>query len=628
MPRYNGVMFRFAGVLLLAAACLQADNTPITISVDATEAPRKLLHAKVVIPAKAGPLTLAYPKWIPGEHMPDGPIDDLVNLRLTAAGKTLAWRRDAVDMYAIHCDVPAGATTVEADFDVVMPPGGVSYSSGASSTAKLAVVSWNQVLLYPKGAASDSLTYKANLRVPQGWKFASALRIERESGDAVEFKPASLTTVVDSPVLAGQYLRTVELTPGEATPHYLHIAADSQSALELKPEQIQSYKQLVAEAQTLYGAHHYGRYDFLVTLSDHVAHFGLEHHESSDNRIPEESMTDDVMRKLTAGLLPHEYTHSWNGKFRRPTGLATSDYDKPMEGELLWIYEGLTTYLGNILTPRSGLLTADEYRQELAGEAAAMDNRTGRRWRPLADTAIGAQTTYTARGDWQNLRRSADFYPEGALVWLDADVTIRRLSNGRRSLDDFCRRFHGAGGNTGPMVKTYTLDDVVADLNAVQPHDWREFFEQRVYKTNERAPLGGIEQGGWKLVYTDTPTELQKAASEKNKRIDFSYSVGLMLGDDGEIGDIVPGLAADKAGIAPATKLIAVNGRKFTPRVMRDAIKAAQNSTDPIEFLIQDGEFYRTFKVDYHGGERYPRLERVEGKPDLLSEIIRPHAAR
>jgi predicted metalloprotease with PDZ domain len=373
---------------------------PITIAVDATEAPRKILHARLSIPASPGPLTLMYPKWIPGEHGPTGPITDLAGLKLSAAGKPIPWRRDDVEMYAFHIDVPPGASAIDVSLDFLLPASVSGFSSAASATGRLAVISWNQVLLYPRGSGSDQLTYVASLRLPEGWKYGTALPVSEESGGAIKFKPVSLTTLVDSPVIAGSRFRTIKLTEGEGPSFQIDMVSDSAEALMMRPEDIAHYKRLVAETEALFGARHYQHYHFLYTLSDYVAHFGLEHHESSDDRVGERTLLDPALRKYNAGLLPHEFVHSWNGKYRRPSGLATPSYEQPMKGELLWVYEGLTEYLGDILTPRSGLWSAQEYRDNLARIAAYLDRYPGRTWRPLQDTTVAAQLLYSASSAW------------------------------------------------------------------------------------------------------------------------------------------------------------------------------------------------------------------------------------
>jgi len=590
------------------------------LQVDATDASRHILHASMNIPAKPGPMTLLYPEWIPGEHGPTGPIVDLVGLKITAGGKPISWTRDAVNMYAFHVTVPAGANALDVVFDFITPPEAAGFTSGASATTELAVLNWNQVLLYPEGVPSDQMRLQANLRVPNGWKYGTALPIARESGNEIEFQPSSLTTLIDSPVSAGAHYRTIELGPG----HFLHVAGDSDRSIELSDEVIEHYKNLVLETGALFGSRHYRSYHFLLTLSDHVASFGLEHHESSDDRIAERGMIDDVTRKVNADLLPHEFTHSWNGKYRRPAGLATPDYAEPMKGGLLWVYEGLTQYLGQILTPRSGLLTADEFREDLAITAAALDHKVGRMWRPLEDTAVAAQLLYNAREDYAGYRRGVDYYDEGTLIWLDVDVKIRDLSKGAKSLNDFCRGFEGGPGGA-PALKTYTFEDVVAGLNAVEAFDWADFLKKRIESVGPHTtPLGGIENGGWKVAYNSTRSGMWRNREEDSKTLNMNYSIGLKVSEEGSISDVTYGGPAQKAGVSPSTKLIAVNGRQYYPVVLRDAVQAAVTKTGPIELLVKNGEYYQTFKIDYHGGEMYPHLTRDDTKADVLSKIIEP----
>jgi predicted metalloprotease with PDZ domain len=485
-------------------------------------------------------------------------------------------------------------------------------------TSQLGVLSWNQVLLYPAGTPSDKIEMKASVKLPQGWRFGTALPIARESGETIEFQPASLTTMVDSPVIAGRNFRTVELGPA----HYLHIAADNAAALDASKDKIEKFQNLVQESGVLYGSRHYRTYHFLLTLSDNVAHFGLEHHESSDDRLREQYLTDDDQFRASADLLPHEMTHSWNGKFRRPDGLATGDYEKPMDGELLWVYEGLTNYLGEVLAARSGLWTDRQWRENLAMTAAEMDARSGRGWRPLADTATAAQLLYSGRSDGEDARRSTDYYPEGSLIWLEADVLIRRESQGKKSLDDFILSFYGGTGGK-PELKPYTADELYAALNAIQPYDWKTFFRQRVYEITPRAPLGGIANGGWNLVFRDEPTEMIKSREAVTKGVDMRYSAGLSVSGEGRISDVRENGAAAKAGIAAGTQIIAIDGRQFSKTSARAALKASKGSKEPLEFLIKDGEFYKTYKVDSHTGDRHPDLERDTAHPDILAEIVK-----
>jgi predicted metalloprotease with PDZ domain len=620
---------RFLGVIcvlfLLSISSWSATPPTVTVFVDATSAPRKIFHAKLKIPATPGDFTLYYPKWIPGEHAPGGPVIDLAGLKFTAGGKPLTWRRDLLDGFTIHVNVPAGESEVDAELDFLSPAtfeGG--FSAGSSATDKMAVISWNQVLLYPKGWKSDDLTYVAGLKLPSNWKYGTPLPIDSTSADGgetqIKFKPASLTTLVDSPVITGEFLKVVKLA--DDPPTEMDIAADSAAALAPPQEVWDHYKNLVEQANKLFGAHHYRDYHFLLSLSDHVAHFGLEHHESDDSRIDERDLVDETGRKATAGLLPHEYVHSWNGKYRRPADLATPDYQQPMQDDLLWVYEGLTNYLGTVLTARSGLHTPEQERDDLALTAAALDHIPGRTWRNLQDTADAAPQLYFSPQAWHSWRRGTDFYEEDTLNWLWVDVIIRQQSKGAKSIDDFCHLFHGAP-STGPMLKTYTFDDVVNALNQVVPYDWRGFWTERLTNHGPGAPLGGIEGSGWKLVYDETQSEMERGAEGNWHVVDGTFSIGLQLREDGTITDTIEGMPAAVAGIGPGMKLVAVNGRRYSAEILRDALKAGKSGSAPLELLVENTDYFKTYKLDYHGGERYPHLVRDESKPDLLTEIYK-----
>lgn len=598
---------------------------PTKLFVDATQAPEKILHARLEIPVTAGRIRLVYPKWIPGEHGPTGPIVDLTGIEFSAGGQRLAWRRDLVDMYTFHLTVPHGARVLEAHLDLVMPASPEGFSSGASATAQLDVVSWNQLVLYEVGRRSDDVPFTAALKLPEGWHYGTALPVDSEENGQINFKTVSLTELVDSPVIAGRHFRRIPLTPEGPIQHFIDIASDSDAALQMPPDSVEDYKHLVAETGALFGARHYRDYHFLLSLSDHVAHFGLEHHESSDDRVDERTMIDEDARWLAAGLLPHEMTHSWNGKYRRPRGLATPNYQDPMEGDLLWVYEGLTEYLGYILTARSGLWSKDQFLEETAETAAALDHTPGRSWRPLQDTADAAQILYSAAPEFESWRRGVDYYPEGFLIWLDADTVIRQQTNGQKSMNDFCRLFHG-GQNTSPLVRPYTFEDVVSALNQVAPYDWHKFLRDRLDSYGPGAPLGGITGGGWKLVYDENPSEFTKAMERTRHDVDARFSIGLSLDEKGGIQDVIMNSIAWKAGIAPGMGLVAVNGRKFTPDILREALKAAKGNGPSIELLVVNGDFYKTHTLDCHEGEKYAHLVRDESKPDVLSDIIKPLA--
>ena len=609
-------MRRLLFVLCLA---LSVHAQTIRVVVDATDAPRKVFHAHLTIPAAAGPMRLVYAKWIPGEHGPSGPITDLVNLRIAANGQRVEWRRDPRDMFAFDIDVPRGATSVDVDLSYLAPTGERAFSAGPNATESLAVVSWNTLLLFPPGRSGDDVTVEGSIKLPAGWGYATALVTNSESGGRVDFKPASLTTYIDSPVLTGRYFRRVPIPAGTAPAHHIDIAADSSAGTEVWPSFAQDYGNLVAEAGALFGAYHFRKYDWLLTLSDNVAHFGLEHHESSDNRMEESTLAD--YRRQLAGLLSHEYVHSWNGKYRRPAIMLSPDYQKPMEGNLLWVYEGLTQYLGTVLAARSGNWTSEWWRENAANIAAGFDQQPGRTWRPLGDTAVFAQNMFGSAEAGRSMRRSADFYDEAILLWLEVDSIIRQKTNGRASLDDFIRRFHG--GETGfPAVKPYTFDDLVAALNAVAPHDWRAHLNERLSSVSPRAPIAGLTNGGWKLVFNETPNLAIEANEKRREARDYIYSLGISVKKDGMIRDAIAGLPAANAGLTAGMKILGVNGRKWKNEVLDAAVREAKES-GKIELVVENGEFIRTHTIDYRGGLRYPHLIRDESKPDTLAEVLK-----
>jgi predicted metalloprotease with PDZ domain len=603
----------------------QGGQEPVRIAVDLREAPRHIFHAKLSFPVKPGPLTLVYPKWIQGEHSPTGPILDLTGLKMMAAGKEVRWRRDDVDMYAFHVDVPAGASSLEVTLDYLSPADASGSRERPAATDKLAVLNWYVVTLYPQGPKTDDLTYVASLRLPDGWKYGTALPAGKETGGEIEFAPASLTTLIDSPVITGAYLRTIDLAPGQKPEHYLHVAADGAAALDANPGEVQHLRQLVAETGALFGARHYRRYDFLLTLSDLLPPDGVEHHESSDNRTPEELFLDPDVRETQMDLLAHEFTHSWNGKYRRPAGLVADNYQTPLKGDLLWVYEGLTQYYGVMLSSRAGWWTADKFHEYLAATAAYLNDRPGRTWRDLQDTAVSAQLLYSSPASGSSWRRSVDYYDESMLIWLEADTIIRRETKGKKSLDDFCKKFHG-GESAGPKLIPYNFEDVVAGMNEVLPYDWRGFFTERLTSHGPGAPLGGLENSGWKLVFSETMNEHQRSEETVGQEVDLEYSLGfdvhLPVGEESDrILDVIPGSPAAKAGISYGLRLVAVNGRKWSPEFLRSAIQRAKSNKEPIELLAQNGDYFRTYHVDYHDGEKYPHLEAINGKTNVLDEI-------
>ena len=598
-----------------SAQTTPAPIQPALLQVDAREASRNLFHVHETLSLPPGKFTLAYPKWIPGEHAPTGTINGVINLKLSANGKAIEWKRDDIEMFHLHGELPQNATVLDVSFDYVAQPGTIA-------TSHLARIKWNRLVMAPESVSGDDFKVEGSLRFPASWKLSTALPLTKTEGDTAFFAPVSLNTLIDSPGLIGRYFKRIPLAEGTIPSHEIDVYAETQAETEMPPELTAGYTHLVGETGALFGARHYGSYRWLLSLSNLGGSEGLEHHESSEDGVDEKSFTETDARLDLADLLAHEFTHSWNGKYRRPVGLATSDYSTPMKGELLWMYEGMTQYWGSILPGRSGLWTSEETRETIAGVAARLDYTKGREWRPLADTAVTVQFTYGNRGAWASALRGADYYNESLLIWLEADTIIRQKSSGKASLDDFCKRFHG--GETGkPALKTYTFEDIVSTLNTVQPYDWRNFLTERIYRVRPHAPLGGIENSGWKLVYDDIPNERDVVYGYKGSL--FTYSIGISVDDDGKIADVIFDLPAAKSGMAPGMKIVGVNGRKFTMEELKSAIKVTKTS-EALELLVEDADFIKTFRLDYKGGDRFPHLKRDKSKPDLLTSILSPRS--
>ncbi len=613
----------FAGVLLLfligAAPAFAQEGPTISLAVDATQAPLKILHSRMEMPVTAGPLTLYYPKWIPGLHEPVGPIANVTGLKFTAAGKAIPWRRDAVDMFKFHVDVPQGAARLTISFDY-LEPGGPGGPAAGSATDKLLVLNWHQVVLYPAGIPAARIFYQPTLLLPKGWKFGTALQAASSSGAEVAFQRVALDRLVDSTLLAGEYYRAIDLTPpGEPVHHEIDLVADSEVALAMPPEVQRGLTNLVAESGKLFGARHYREYHFLVTLSDHMGHFGIEHHESNDSRLPERVFLSPSAAREAGGLLAHEFAHSWSGKFRRPENMATPDFETPMQTDLLWVYEGNTSFLGDLLAARSGMWTADDYRQTLANVAASLGpGRPGRTWRPLVDTAVAVPGLFGG-GGWANWRRGSDYYEEGELLWLEVASIIHENSHGQKSIEDFFHLFYG-GANNGAEVKPYTFEELVQVLNQVVAYDWTRFLNERLTSGTAEAPVGGIQASGWKVVYTTEAPRGGRGVSST------TYTIGLSLGPDGTVSDSLYGGLAFQAGITPGMRVAGVNGRTYRPEYLSDAIKAGKESSQPIELLVVADDYYKICRIDYHDGERYPHLVRDSSLPDYLSELLQPRS--
>jgi predicted metalloprotease with PDZ domain len=619
----------FAGaVLLLFASTLPAvaQQTPIQITADLTDAPRKLYHAEIDLPVQPGPITLITPQWIPGTHMPAGPAEDITGVVFTANGQTLPWRRDDVDLYEFHVTVPEGVHTLHAHLDCIVT---------ARITHKMAVLEWEKLLLYPAHTPVHEIPIEPALKVPAGWGVGTSLTPDGAAawpvpaaGSTTHFAPTNVEQLEDSPLITGEYFREYPLAPSVAPKHYLDVVADEPEDVQLRPAFLAGVNNLVREADALYASHHYNVYHFLLTLSDVAGGEGLEHGQSSDNGVGEKGFADAAHQLPAADLLSHEFTHSWNGKYRRPEGLYQPDFATPQQGAMLWVYEGMTEYLGNVLAARSGLKTQAQYRDVLAYTAATLDYRPGREWRPTEDTAVAASILRTPNPAWGNWRRSQDYYFEGELLWLDADTLIRKMSDNKKSLDDFEKIFLGKGGSTGPLIVPYSFDELVQDLNQVVPYDWAKFLRDRIDNINPRADLAGIEQGGYKLVYRDEPSPsirmMMAAGGPRRGGVQCWFSIGLQIGEDGAIRDVRWSGPGDKAQLAPGEKILAINGQVFSGDRLREAIRGAKGTSEPIRLLVQSDTYVFPAQIDYHDGERYPALERVDGAPSFLDDITTP----
>ncbi|MFC4821686.1 M61 family metallopeptidase [Dokdonella ginsengisoli] len=598
----------------------------ITLNVDASDVGRRIFRVREEIPVAAGPLTLLYPQWLPGNHAPRGPIDKLAGLTIRGNGQPIAWRRDPVEVYAFHLDVPQGVGSLSVEFDFLSPQD--SGQGRVVMTPDLLNLQWNTVALYPAGHYSSRITVAPSVKLPAGWQFGTALERAQGSGNAgdadgtIAFKPVPFDVLVDSPMFAGRHYKRIDLG-GTPAPVHLNLFADEAKSLEFKPEQMEPHKRLVQQARKLFGSQHYDRYEFLFALTDQLGGIGLEHLRSSENTRSPGYFTEWDKWASARDLLPHEYTHSWNGKFRRPADLWTPNFNVPMQGSLLWVYEGQTQYWGTVLAARSGLLTPEQARDDLALVAASYaENRPGFGWRNLQDTTNDPIVAQRRPLPYRNYQMSEEYYSGGLMVWLAVDAKLRELSGNRRSLDDFARTFFGVDDG-GMTVRTYAFDDVVAALNTVAAHDWAAFLRQRVDAL--APPLDGLAAAGWKLVYTDTPSDYHKHRDTGRKAIDQSASIGLTLASNGNrITDVRWDSPAFKAGISPSGTLVAVNGREFSAERLKDAIAAAKDGKAPIELLLKNGDEYRTVRVDYRGGLRYPHLERIPGTPDRLNAILAP----
>ncbi|MGB8840227.1 MAG: peptidase M61 [Aliidongia sp.] len=591
----------------------------LQVAVDATDLPHGIFAVHETIPVAAGPLTLLYPKWLPGTHSPSGPIDKFAGLMLKAGGKRIEWQRDPVDVYAFHVDVPAGVTSLDVDFQFLSA---VSTREGrVMMTPDMLSLQWIDLVLYPSGYFTRQIQVAPSVTLPADFKFATALETASTKGAVTEFKPTSFETLADSPMIAGRNFRSFDLDPGGPARVTLDVIADRPDELAATPAEIDAHKALVQQAYKLFGAHHYDHYDFLLSLSDKMGGNGLEHHQSSEDGTTPKYFTGWDKTAAGRDLLSHEYTHSWDGKFRRPADLWTPNFNVPMRDSLLWVYEGQTQYWGVVLAARSGLWTKQEGLDAIAATAAIYDHRVGRTWRPLEDTTNDPIIAQRRPLSWLSWQRSEDYYSESQLVWFDVDTLIRELSGGKQSLDDFAKAFYGIE-NGSFIPATYNFDDVVKTLNAVQPHDWAAFLRQRLDGFATGAPLDGLARGGYRLIYNDTPTKFLESAEKRRKTVDLAFSIGVVIGKDGMLNEVMWDGPAFKAGLTDGSQIVAVNGDAYDEDGLKDAIKFAKTGTASIDLLVKAKDQYRTVRIDYHDGLRYPHLERIDATPARLDDIL------
>ncbi|WP_312682585.1 M61 family metallopeptidase [Stenotrophomonas chelatiphaga] len=589
----------------------------LRINVDARDLDRRIFKVTATVPAKPGPLTLLYPQWLPGNHSPSGPIDKLAGLQVTANGKPLKWERDQFNVYAFKVDVPQGATEVVARFNYLSSQGG---SQGrVVMTPEMLNLQWNASSLYPGGVDAGGLQAQASVTLPAGWSYATALETERRDGDTVVFKPISYEHLVDSPLFAGEHFQRFDLDPGAKQPVHLNVFADDAKSLKASSDQLKAHRALVQQMDKLYGARHFDHYDFLLALTDKLGGIGLEHHRSSENSGDVGYFTEWDKTWLGRDLLPHEFNHSWNGKYRRGADLATANFNVPMGDSLLWVYEGQTQFWGQVLAARSGLWSDQQARDMLANVAATFDRgRPGLAWRPLQDTTNDPTIAQRRGLAYRNYQMSEDYYSGGQMLWLEVEGKLRALSGGKRGLDDFAKAFFGMD-NGAWDVNPYTFDDVVATLNNVAPADWAGFLRERL--DGHGSLIGGLEMAGWKLVYRDTPNDAFKAQETRAKAALLTYSIGATVTDAGVVGDVVWDSPAFNAGLAPGMTVIAVDGREYKSERLKEVVAGSRDSKAPITLLVKNFDRVMPISIDYHGGALYPALERIAGTRDGLSAL-------
>ncbi len=609
-------------------------ETPIRLEINMMDAGRSLVHVREVIPVHAGENLFAYPQWIPGEHGPNGPIDAVAGLFFRGGGRDMVWRRDLVDMYQFHVQVPPGLHEVEVRFDFLSVPGllqRVNAMSYGGISGHLAMLEMCNFVIYPEGRPVREIPMALTLQLPAGWSFGTALEPVGGGPGAVplaaHFKPVSVEQLVDSPIVMGDHCRKYPLAPEITPQHMLDVCADTDAGLQVQPALLEALSNTVRQAGRLFASYHYAHYDFVLALSKRIKGDSLEHHQSADYRVSSLDYADEDTRRTLGYLLPHEYLHSWCGKYRRPVGLATPDYKTPMQDDLLWVYEGLTQYYGWVVAARAGFTTPQDFVDRVTGVVSGMHGEQGRLWRNLQDTADASSILRGGDQAWYGWRRGQDYYNEGAVVWLLADVKIRQLTKGRKSLDDFAALFFGGGGNSGWKVVPYGFADVVRALDAVAPYDWSGFWQTHLQAHSADSLFRELEETGYRFEYREEMVPAEAEFLKKADMVDARASLGFFVGPKGEIPEVRYGSVGFAAGIGPGDRIKTINGEAYTSALLGKALREAKTGKEPIVLgtVREDEEVER--RIDYHGGDRFPWLTREPQRPDLLMEISTPRLA-